>query len=290
MAPSAGATAYVFHHVALPPKLPQEDDRDPKHERALIEVVIQALNDLRVHVEKDHVGTVLAATATVENLNASRDNFGNISEVQLQDLFFKLMDGGTIGTVPLEVKKQNAGILVSRSADVLNFEFFELSPVNEAAMCSGRLVRTFPGYASKIATTTMASADLRKSISGTLVKMSTQAAPDFQPQVRKNGKMMDEDRDTSHPGMVTDFLMNVITAFGEPTDVNRIKKHTREEVLWSDCLNPWRRSPLWLLVRVSLQLLFTRKAPSALHPDGLYKAFMIFMLARLLNLVRKFLA
>jgi hypothetical protein len=97
--------------------------------------------------------------------------------------------------------------------------------------------------------------------------------------------MMDEDRDTTHPGMITDFIMNVIAAWGEPTDVKRITKHTREEVLWKNCLSPWRRSPLWLLLRVSLQLLFVRKNSNTLHADSVYKAFMIFMQAQLLDLV-----
>jgi hypothetical protein len=127
--------------------------------------------------------------------------------------------------------------------------------------------------------------DFRKSISGPIAKLTTQKAPGSQPQVRKNNKMMDEERDTTHPGMVTDFIMNVITAWGEPTDVKRITKYTREEVLWFDTLNPWRRSPLWLLVRVTLQLLFVRKTHDSLHEDSLYKAFMVFVLSQLLDLV-----
>ncbi|KAF1941797.1 hypothetical protein EJ02DRAFT_490907 [Clathrospora elynae] len=287
MAPSAEATAYVFHHVVLPPKLPQAYDHDPAHERSLFEVVIQALKALNRHVKVSHIETVTSAIATVENLRGSRDGCGNVSEVQLQDLLAKLTDGKASGAVPLEIKEQNAAILVSQCADSLNFEFFELSPTNESAMRSGRLVRTFPGYASSIPTINMQIVDLRKTIAGTIAKMTTQSAPGFQPQVRKNKKLMDEDRDTCHPGLVTDFFMNVVTALGEPTDVKRITKHTREDVLWRDCRSPWRRSPLWLLLRVSIQLLFLRHATDTQPTDGLYKAFMVFMLARLLDLVKK---
>jgi hypothetical protein len=286
---SAGAAAYVFHHVVLPPKLPQADDYSAAHEQALLEIVVQALESLKKHVKSEYVGTVNAAIATVKNLRTSRDSYGNVSEVQLQALLAKLTKGDTIEAVPLEVKEQNAGVLVSQCADRLSFEFFELSPTNESVMCSGRLVRFFPGYASKIPTSKMANMDLLKSIAGTIAKMGTQRAPGFQPQVLKNKKTMDEDRDTTHPGLVTDYLMNVLTAFGEPDDVKRIEKHTREEVLWNNCQNPWRRSPLWLLLRVSMQLLFVRKAPDTLHADGLYKAFMVFMLAQLLEQVRSIL-
>lgn len=150
-------------------------------------------------------------------------------------------------------------------------------------MQSGRLIRSFPAHAACIPVKDMTLMDLRTSIAATIAKMSTQTAPGLQPQIRKNNKMMDEARDTSHPGLVTDFLMNVITALGETTDVHRIIKNTREDVLWSDALSPWRRSPLWLLLRVSLQLLFARKECQVKYSDGLYKSFMIFLLARLLQ-------
>jgi len=282
---SASATAYTFHHVVLPPKLPQQDDRSNAHELILLEIVTHALESLRRYVKNEHVESVTAAIATVMNLRACRDDHGNNSEPQLQEVLAKVT-AGTIGAVPLEIKEQNAGILLSHSSDNLNFEFFELSPTNVAAMSTGRLVRKFPGYASKIPTVDV-SPDLIESISRTIATMTTQTAPGFQPQVTKNNKIMNEERDTAHPGMVTDFLMILITALGESTNLQPITKHTREEVLWSNCLSPWRRSPLWLLLRVSLQLLFARKAPGSLHVDGLYKAFMIFMLAQLLDLAKQ---
>ncbi|KAG9186949.1 hypothetical protein G6011_10057 [Alternaria panax] len=283
---SALATAYAIHHVVLPPKLPQQDDRDPAHEQVLLEIVIHALESLRRHVKNEHVGSVTAAISTVENLRACRDRHGNNSQSQLQEVLTKLKNG-TTEALPLEIKEQNAGILVSNSSNSLNFEFFELSPTNAAAMSPGRLVRNFPGYTSHIPTVNV-NPDLIESISRTIATMTTQTAPGFQPQVKKNNKNMTEQRDTTHPGMVTDFLMNVITALGESTNVQCITKHTREEVLWSDYSSPWRRSPLWLLLRVSLQLRFTRKAPETLHADGLYKAFMIFVLARLLDLGKQY--
>ena len=116
--------------------------------------------------------------------------------------------------------------------------------------------------------------------------MATQSALGFQPQARKNGKDEDEHRDTTAPGLVTDFLMTFIAVLGETTNVKRITKATREDVLWTRCEQPWRRSPLWLLVRVVLQLWFTRNATNLQAPDNLYKAFMICMLSRLLDKVR----
>ncbi|EUC50241.1 hypothetical protein COCMIDRAFT_82742 [Bipolaris oryzae ATCC 44560] len=284
MEPLADTTAYLYHHVVLPPKLPQQDDRSPGNDAALLEAVIQALKTMKAHVKNEHVGPVIAAIAAVENLRSSRDEHGLTSELQLEHILAQITNGDTAGAVPIEIRGQNAGILASRSGDSIKFEFFELSPTNEAAMKPGRLIRSFPGYAASIPVTKMAhDVGLLQSISGTLAKMTSQKVPSFQPKITKNEKIMSEERDTTNPGIVTNLYMNTIAAFGEPIDIKRIRKHTREEVLWNDCLSPWRRSPLWLLLRVSLQLLFVREAPGTLHEEGLYKAFMVSMLAQLLE-------
>ena len=280
------ATVYLYHHVVLPPKLPQEDDSDVAHEGPLFDMVIRALERLKIMVDKGCMNTIAFAIATVKNLQSNRDIDGNVSELQLEPLLSGLTAGNTTGLVPLEIKAQNAGILISRDREHLNFEFFELAPTNEAALRSTHLARTFPSVALRIAVERMADPSLQKCLASTIAKMATQSAPGFQPQARKNGKFEDEDRDTTAPGLVTEFLMNVITALGESTDVKGITKSTREDVLWSDCRLPWRRSPLWLLVRVSLQLWFTRNAINTQVPDSLYKAFMICMLLQLLESVR----
>jgi hypothetical protein len=81
--------------------------------------------------------------------------------------------------------------------------------------------------------------------------------------------------------------MNYIAALGELTNTIRISKNTREEVLWDHCKHPWRRSPLWLLIRVTLQLLFNRLGSTKQPLDGLYKAFVAQLLSRILDMVRK---
>jgi hypothetical protein len=285
MAFSASEVAYLYPHIVLPPKLPQQDDSDAAHERSLLEMVIQALEYLMAIADESYTDTVTSAIAMIKNLRDNRDGYGDVSEVQLETLLSSLTADETHSPVPLEIKAQNACILISRQTGYLNFEFFELAPKNEAALRATRLTRTFPGYASRIAFDQFKDKSLRNSIADTIAKMATQSAPGFQPLARKNGKDEEEYRDTTAPGLVTDFLMTIITVLGEATDVKRIVKATREDVLWT-CKQPWRRSPLWLLVRVVLQLWFTRNATNLQSPDNLYKAFMICMLSRLLDRVR----
>ncbi|KAF2856141.1 hypothetical protein T440DRAFT_531312 [Plenodomus tracheiphilus IPT5] len=287
MAPSAGAIAYIYHHVVLPPKLPQEDDHDPAHERELIELVKHALLDLKNNVVAKQQATVQSAIATIENLLHGRDVFGHISAVALESLLSQCARGNLEGMIPLEVKEQNAGVLVSRCTDGVVFDFFELSPTNASAMQAGRLIRSFPGYASRISKDKLAEPTFCKTLASTIATMTTQAAPNVRPQVRKNNVKETESRDTNVPVLITEFVMSFVTAHGQTTEVEHISKHTREDVLWSNCLHPWRRSPLWLLLRVTLQLFFTRKhALTLTKNDGdLYKVFMVFMLTRVLDLV-----
>ena len=281
--PSAKAASYLVHHIVLPPKLPQGDDFDCGNERFLLRTTIDSLHALKTFVTDENAGVLVKAIVTIENLQRIQDDSGNISEAELYKLLGEFAHGKTVGCIPLEVKAQNAGILISSDGIDAKFEFFELSPLNESAMLKGRLVRSFPGLAACIPLARLQEKDLQSMLAATLAKMSIQAAPGFQPVARKGGQYHDEDRDTTHPGMVTDYLFNVVAAVGKAVPATRITKHTREEVLWNNCKLPWRRSPMWLLVRVTLQLLFTRQRPDFSATDNLYKVFMVQVLSMTLS-------
>ena len=219
--------------------------------------------------------------STVGNLRRVRNTSGFVSDSQLADLLHGLASGETFGAVPLEIKAQNAAVVVSKQgagADVV-FEVFELSPPNETVMrTKGRLKRSFPTYACQISLQQFQEKGLIESLAHTLGKMSFEEAPGFQPQTRKNKKDHDETRDTTHPGLITDFFMHLLSVVGQPTDVQGVWKNTREDVLWNNSLLPWRRSPLWLLVRTTMQLQFAR-----ISSAKVYKAAMVNLLARVLQ-------
>ncbi|KAG9202858.1 hypothetical protein G6514_003880 [Epicoccum nigrum] len=281
--PSAKAASYLVNHIVLPPQLPQEDDFDCGHERFLLRTTIDALHALKIFVTNENAGALAKAIMTIENLQRIQDDSGHISEAELCKLLDELAHGKNKGCIPLEVKAQNAGILISSDGTDATFECFELSPINKSAMLKGRLIRSFPGLAANIPVVQLQEKGLRQMLANTLAKLSTQTAPGFQPVAYKAGQYHDEERDTTHPGMVTDFLLNVVIALGKEATVTRITKNTREEVLWNNCKLPWRRSPMWLLVRVTLQLLFTRQSPNLSATDSLYKVFMVQILSMTLS-------
>jgi hypothetical protein len=187
-------------------------------------------------------------------------------------------------TIPIEIKTQNAAVIVSKQeagADVI-FEIFELSPPNETVMrTKGRLKRSFPTFACRISLKQFQEQGLIEALAQTLGRMSWEEAPGFQPQTDKNKQGHDETRDTTHPGMITDFLMHFLSVIGQPTDVQGVWKNTREDVLCKKGFLPWRRSALWLLVRTTMQLQIARASSVSV-----YKAVMVNLLERLLQSVR----
>jgi hypothetical protein len=142
-------------------------------------------------------------------------------------------------------------------------EVFELSPLNGPVLTTkGRLRRAFPGSALALTIDAFEQPEFQATIAHTLANMSHQPVVDTKPKAKKAGRMHDETRDTTHPKVVTELFMGFLRPAGEPVegDVARLWKNTREEVVWCNALLPWRRSPVWMLLSVAMQLLFSRLA------------------------------
>lgn len=67
-----------------------------------------------VLVDESYIDTASSAIAMIANLRDNRDIDGNVSEVQLERLLANLMARDANGPVPLEIKAQNAGIVITR--------------------------------------------------------------------------------------------------------------------------------------------------------------------------------
>ncbi|KAJ4354619.1 uncharacterized protein N0V89_006356 [Didymosphaeria variabile] len=277
---------YCLRHMVLPPKLPQEDDVTTASEQSLLQVTVAALQDLRntlsttepVHAQKfDPVITI------VENLLHSRNDEGYIAETELIKSLHKLAATNSPETLPLHVKAQNAGILVRRLGDDVVFEVFELSPQDEQVTTTkGRLVRSFPSYACRIHLKAFIEEGLVEALAHHIAKLSYHEVSEFRFGIAKE-KDNTGPPNTAHPGLVTEYLVSVLAALGKSANVITITKSTREEVIYSSTGSPWRRSPLWLLVRVAMQLEFFRSSGSGTIALGLYKAAILNVLARVLK-------
>ncbi|TVY25882.1 hypothetical protein LHYA1_G005662 [Lachnellula hyalina] len=280
---------YLIHHIFLPPQLPQKCDFNLEYEKFLLDTTIDALRAFKSHINNTQYGqgaivdSVVDMVTNMMNVHEFDGTIGAISEENLLNALAGLSKTG--GTIPLYVRAQNAGVMISRVDDSIHVEAFELSPLNEAVITTkGRLRRSFPGPANSINFEVFGDPSFQAAMAQTLAKMSHQAAMKTQPQARKAERMHDEDRDTTHPKMVTELFTAFLGSVGEPVNVSRVWKNTREEVMYYDSRHPWRRSPTWLFVRVAMQLLFSRMTTQQRFSGNLYKPFIVFLMSHVLKL------
>lgn len=279
----------AYQHLFLPPELPQAADGGAQDlqfalfARNALAKLHQALPTTQRPIALDRS---IALLDSLLDVNSTAD--ASISEPKLLQQIKRLSNTGSSGTtVACYVAAQNAAVLISKleqnagtdAKTKLIFEAFELSPRNSAVYKqAGRLRRSFPGPAVAVDLDQNPSAEFAPAVAAALSKMSSQSVEGMQPASRKAGSYHVEQRDTSSPAAVTDLFVGFLRSFGEPILVDYISKNTREEVLWQQALAPWRRSPVWLLVRVALQLVISRA------PDGsrkMYKQAMTCIITRL---------
>ncbi|KJY02038.1 hypothetical protein TI39_contig263g00006 [Zymoseptoria brevis] len=284
MAPlSPEALEYAIHHVFLPPKLPQELEADfATHDAELVRTALRVLDDLRKSMPapaRASIDRVIGTVTLMIAMHSSAD--GHLSETETLSAL-KTLSKGSGFPIPLHIRAQNAGVLITRVGARVNFECFEISAMNSAVMTTrGRLSRTFPGSAVSIDITTATDIQLHSALAHTLSKMSDQAVPGMQPQTYKGGRTHDEERDTTSPAAVSELLFGgILKAIGGPLVCSIITKNTRDDVLWSNAKLPWRRSSAWMFVRVVLQLLFSR---SEFQGRDIYKLFMVSFTSDLLH-------
>jgi len=177
----------------------------------------------------------------------------------------------------MHIRAQNAALIVRRlsSGDFVQFEVFEASPQNTDVMKTmGKLLCSYPGPTIQVPTDIFTGECFRQAISSFLVQMDVDCL-DSTPTTSKAGSVIYEVRESVHPRYISELLVGILGGYGQPAVVDRITKRIGDEVLWDNAYKPWRRSPLWLTLRVSLQ--------SSLHVSNLYKTFMLFFHTHLLR-------
>ena len=178
----------------------------------------------------------------------------------------------------MHIRAQNAAIIVRRPAlgtDFVQFEVFEVSPPNTDVMkAEGKLLCSYPGPAIQVPVDTFMDECFLRELSSFLVQMDVDIL-DSTPTASKAGSVVQEVRETVHPKYISGLLVGILRGFGQPAVVHRITKRIGDEVLWDKAFKPWRRSPLWLALRVTLQ--------SSMRLDNIYKPFILYFHAYLLR-------
>jgi len=273
----------VINHVFLPPRLPQQEDESI--DNITLNVTTDALTAIRTRFPHDvpltAVDNAIDFCSRLQAVHSGPD--ARVSEIDLLHTLLNLQDGQMMA---IKVTAQNAAVLITRERDQLVFEEFELSPKNEAIFSTkGRLIRTFPSQAWAVSTEWFQQVDFASTISRMLSTMSHQNAPGMQPQTKKAGANHDEDRDSTQPSIISELFFGIIRGIGATHSSSTVSKNMREEVLWKNARRPWRRSPMWLLIRVALQLVISRSENGS---RTLYKKVMVFIMSQILDAARRF--
>lgn len=111
-------------------------------------------------------------------------------------------------------------------------------------------------------------------------RLCTETVSEMIPTTTKAKVPVPEKRDTTHPGLVTEGLMTQLLAFGERNNWSSFDKHMRDEVNWRRSRLPWRRSPYWFIMRVTLQTILRRAFPEGEGQDQ-YKNFMLYLVTEI---------
>ena len=172
-------------------------------------------------------------------------------------------------------------LILRKTEEAIIFECFEASPQTEAVLAAkGALTRRFPAHAVSIPFKVFHDTNFQEELADKLSKLDIEEIQEMMPQSHKVGTFTGEIRDTTNPGLVTEMVMAILASLGKTVTVQQIQKRTRDDVLWNGCLIPWRRSPLWLALRVALQTTLINTLGSE-EGTSAYKNFMIFLLTEI---------
>ena len=174
------------------------------------------------------------------------------------------------------IRSQNAAIVLTKRELCTLCETFEVSP-NEKAVneSEGPLICSYPASVVELPNEVFDDEDFRLELANFL---SSAGVIDSDPPLPP----------PTHPEYVSAMLSSVLRSVGHADstaplcgafrsgciNVPRITKHVRDEVSrnrWSDSQDVWRRSSLWLLIRVAIQM-----SVDGASGRASYKRFMLF--------------
>jgi hypothetical protein len=178
--------------------------------------------------------------------------------------------------LPLYIRAQNAAVLIRKKASTTNFEVFEVqASTGEVMSTPGKLVRHYPGPAMELPNSVAEDVNFIAEISNFLAHMDTEELKEARATTQRAGSEVDEKRDSANPNYFIQLFFAILRGMGEVVDPPRAVKRIADEVLWKNAGKPWRRSPIWLIIRVAIQ--------TSLDSRLAYKHFMAFYHAEVLS-------
>ncbi|KAJ4467172.1 hypothetical protein C8J55DRAFT_439106 [Lentinula edodes] len=263
---------YAIDHIFLPPKLPQENDQRGELDHVISSLVMDASRPFRTRLEREDNrkwGAVLKTLRGFRDLQTS-------NTLVAKDIAQALKELSVGDSLALFIRAQNAGVIIPE----------------HILSSTGKLVRSFPGPAIELPAGPFDSTHFCKEFGAFLAEMNNTPIveddeDDGMGPRRKSGLSANaKPEETADPVFITSVLTGIMRGLGgkPEIDVTRISKRVADDVVGrgSD-KKPWRRSALWLVLRVALQTTLAREDPT----HRLYKLFILFLHGHILSLALK---
>ena len=176
---------------------------------------------------------------------------------------------------------QNAAVVFRVAKDQVLVEFFECAARSEDVLrSSGSLIHEFPAHGLSIPAKLLHDESFAKPLCFWLSQLDSQKVENVLPQMIKAGMSVGDARDTADPVLVTDMLPAILTPVAQESKPITVRKRVRDDVNCCPGQLPWRRSSLWLTLRVTIQVTLFRFMPAE-QAMKQYKSFMITFLVAL---------
>ncbi|CAE6448069.1 unnamed protein product [Rhizoctonia solani] len=260
---------HLVYNVFLPPKLPQEEPGksfQKSVDLAIIHSVIRAGHEYSVK------SGVSDKWSRIELMLKKLCRYveDSLKEVQLNE---DMKGMGPQESLLLYIQAQNAGLFIRKHSDYTSFEVFEAQAQAEELMStSGKIVRQYPGPAVQVANSVADDRAFIDEVANILSRMSQERLFHAFATTWINDKGVNG---TANPNYFAQYFLGFLRGMGSIFDPPLITKRLADEVLWLDATKPWRRSPIWLLVRVALQ--------TSLNSTIEYKHFICYYHASILS-------
>ncbi|MCJ1447859.1 MAG: hypothetical protein MMC23_008371 [Stictis urceolatum] len=245
--------AFLFNNVFLPPQLPCIGDCNKKSNlHALITVLIQSSRHIQERIHPDHHTLWSGIRRCLSSFQDLHARSGTLDHLSLLKAFSDVIEGDV---VVVYVALQNCCLIFRKTKDHVVIEAFEASPPAAEVLASvAALQRDFPSRAVEIATSDFADPSLQKEIATFIEQASLESVKEFAATSVKAGAHVYENRDTVHPAIIGQLLMSILEANGQLHKILLTRKRIRDDACWTDGAEiPWRRSPVWLALRVAIQ-------------------------------------
>ena len=244
---------YLFNHIFLPQRLPHANDLgNGSGDQALADLVLQSLLNFRDANRTHYYQELTTIVRALRSFCALHRHNGSLSRDSIRVALRDIRDGGIL---IFHIALQNSGLIIRKTNDRYLIESFEASPPAATVLSAHRALQwDFPSRAVTVLATAFEDASFQASFAEFLEKASVEPVKQFAATTLKAGSLAYESRDTTAPSIVGQLLMSLLEANGHQHQPTLTRKRVYDELCWNDgAENPWRRSPQWLVLRVSLQ-------------------------------------